>query len=80
MQITNPVTSECGRFFVNPVEFYGDVFIEWAAEIAAIVYFDLIMDRDLDSDSLDTVGWNELPEDAREQVYMLFKKKIKEDM
>jgi hypothetical protein len=29
MYITHPNVSECGRFFVNPIECYGAAFVEW---------------------------------------------------
>lgn len=34
--ITDPTVSECGRFFVDPVVYYGLPFLQWkAAKIAA---------------------------------------------
>ena len=27
--ITDPSVSECGRFFVNPVDYYGEAYCKW---------------------------------------------------
>ena len=35
--ITDPTMSECGRFEVNPIEYYGEQY-EWYAHVAGILH------------------------------------------
>ena len=37
MWITAPNVSECTRWFVNPIEVYGEPFVTWAKEQPAIM-------------------------------------------
>ena len=37
MWITAPNVSECTRWFVNPIEVYGEPFVTWAKEQSAIM-------------------------------------------
>ena len=50
------------------------------ASKAAAKFADLLMDRDLDQDALDSVGWMKLNEKEQELVYDMYKERIKEDI